>query len=405
MSALQRNSFINRQWAVIVLNLLALAGYFAIMLIQGWPASLESTVFATIDARSYEAAGRMLLGLPTEFAAYDPLEYRPFLFSVLLVALTAGGSLLPFWALQFIAWMFAVNATWAALRKATGNAFISFTGALALAVHPGLISLSLHGLTEVITVALLAGFFWIWQSDAITSRKLLGMIAIAALLSVVRPVFVILLLFMAPMVFPMVRRHGIRYAGLALLMALPVLVQLGIIEARYGESFISRIGSGTLRNHLLSQVIAHTEGTDLETARVKAWPMSGREAMKVLSDHRGVTIRIYARNIADNIWNYSHSVNYPAYQNKLSRISLLWNQAMAFALAMSLLMLFLWLIFRRGKGAGWAWLPFFLSLLVMGSSGISFGEGDRLSMGALVPHIFLIAWALKTLTILWIRNR
>ncbi|MBE0641773.1 MAG: hypothetical protein IH599_07035, partial [Bacteroidales bacterium] len=195
MNVVPRLSIQHPRTAGVILNVLALAAYFIVIIMQGWPESLQSTVLATIDARSYDAAGRMLLGLPSDFTAYDPLAYRPFLFPVLLVSLTSGGSLLPFWVLQWGAWMFAINATWLALRKATGNAWISIAGALALAAHPGLISLSLHGLTEVITVSLVAAFLWVWQSDAGSARKLLGMIALAACLSVVRPVFIILLLF------------------------------------------------------------------------------------------------------------------------------------------------------------------------------------------------------------------
>ncbi|HRZ78218.1 MAG TPA: hypothetical protein P5248_12660, partial [Bacteroidales bacterium] len=216
----------------LVLNAFALAIYFAIVWALGWPGSLDTTVLATMDARSYLAAGNMLRGIPGDFTAYDPLQYRPFLFPLLLSLLTGGG-MLAFWAFQMAAWIFAVNATWILLKRMEMPPLLAMGGALLLASHPGLISLSLHGLTEVLTTALVAAFLLVWQGRADNSRKLLLMIALAAMLSVVRPVFVLLFLLLLPMVFPMVRRHGLSFAGLALLMSLPVLLQLGMMEARY----------------------------------------------------------------------------------------------------------------------------------------------------------------------------
>lgn len=389
----------NTHVSLLILNLTALAIYFAFASQMGFPGSLSSSPLLLIDAQSYFAAGAELLGIPYTFEPYDALRNRPFLFPLIISALYTAGPLY-FWLFQLFCWLLIVNGIFIGALRYTQSHAIGILLAIAVAGNAGLVGISLHALSEIMSLALLSLFCLIQSSSRPKINKLLALTAVASLLIVVRPVFIFLVGMMLFLVLYQVIRSPkllLRpwFIPLLILALSPLLTQWLIIWTHYNEIFISEIGRATFRNHIVAQVVQEYAGLDLATAREKVWLMENSDMMGFLWENLGITLKVYFYNVFDSFWDYSYFVNYPEYNNYLTKYSLLWNQAFYLCLTVCFLFL-LTRIFRHRlwEDEGLLFLLFISAFLVF-SAGFGFEEGDRLSMTAIFTNILIIAKTLQ----------
>lgn len=383
----------------IGLNLLAVCAYFFLIRVFGFPEHLGEIILNFPDARSYHAAGLQVLGEPHSFTAYDPMKYRPFLFPVILTSLLSIGPM-AFWGFQFLCWLVLVNGLFRIALNMGIRKPIAFLASVAVVLNAGVIGFSLHGLTELISLALLTLYFLVLSADTMNSRKYLLLVFIASLLTVTRPVFSLLILLTIILLILAHENPKVKTSWLALVLLLvlslsPVIIQLGLNYFHYHEVFISRIGSGTFRNHLAAQVVADVMNIGPEAAQTLVWKMDGKELLVFLFENFTQTLRIYFHNVVDSFWNYSYSVNFPEYHNRLTRYSLLWNQAAYLAFSGALIYVIFIHAYQRKIPGAVIILAIFVSLLVIFTAGISYGEGDRLTITSVMTNFLVIAYTME----------
>jgi hypothetical protein len=227
------------------------------------------------------------------------------------------------------------------------------------------------------------------------------LVFLSALLTVIRPVFLLLTLFFIILFLIKSLKEDraalLKRAGLFLAALLPVWIQCSLMYAHYEAVFISEIGAHTFRNHLAAQVIVQDMSLPLEEAREAVWRMTNPELYGYLLREAPLTFHTWFANLISSFNTPSWFVNYPAYHNLLTKYSLYWNRLSALLFGFSLLAL-AWMHIRPKL---WPDLRLLILLMVAAiiwlTAGISFGEGDRLLMPALSAQFLLFLYALHTL--------
>ena len=387
---------------LILLNVLGLVWYGGLLWVFGFPGSLDAILLGGLDARSYLAAGQQIFGRETDFMMYDALRFRPFLFSFILALLYSAG---PFWVwlFQCCCWFLWLNTLFLAGTKLMrGHKLIPFFISLFALTNAGLVGISLHALSEVFSMALLGILLLIVARKNHPIQEQAGwLVFLSALLTVIRPVFLLLTLFFIILFLIKTLKEErtalLRKAGLFLAALLPVWIQMALMYVHYGEVFISEIGAHTFRNHLAAQVLMQDRSLPLEEARDAVWAMTQPELYRYLLGEAFISIHIWFSNLLASFNTPSWFVNYPEYHNLLTKYSLYWNRFSALLFFLSLLFTG-WIHLRRTK---WPDLRLLILLFVTASiwltAGISFGEGDRLLMPALSAQLLLLLYTLHFL--------
>jgi hypothetical protein len=158
---------------------------------------------------------------------------------------------------------------------------------------------------------------------------------------------------------------------------------------KHGEFKVSKIGSVTLARYFIAQGIAQVDGIDFQNARIKSEKLSSRERLIFLTTHFRTNYNNFTDNIKDNIQGAPTFLNFPIpgknpkstiFMFNFNKISLLLHRIF-FVLGI-LLMIQLW---RKSQFE--LVIPmmilFVLNIYLIVMTGISFWQGDRLTLPAI----------------------
>jgi hypothetical protein len=283
-------NFKPKYFHLIFLNLLAIIFYFAIF--SNLKVGIDKEImFSTPDSKTYlDVADWVETGTDSK-----SISTRPILFPILILISSKIGGIYGIWFLQFIFWLLSANLIFITIKKLTDNIYFSYAGSLLFITNLSLISLTLHALTEVTTTFALSfmAYFIATNLSAFKNLRFIhGLILFLALLTIIKPVFYLPLLFTLLVPLPIFywrkyKKNPKKLLNL-LLILFPLFLQMGIMKAKYGEFKVSKIASITLTDYLLTQGIEKIEGTDPETANEKANSLSPSEQRKYMMENFSV---------------------------------------------------------------------------------------------------------------------
>lgn len=345
-------------------------------------------LFVTSDAVTYhDVAIWLLTGEDTDSLSTRPLLY-PFL---LMVILKLGGNAALFYV-QILFWVLAVNFCYASLWSLCKNKLVSFLGAAILACNLSLMALVAHALTEVITVFLLSVMIFLVVKHRAEYKHFsfgLRLLGLFVLLTLVKPVFYLpaACLLVSALFF---YRKQLFYKPMKLmlfaLILLPMIGQMTLVYSKFDSFKVSTIGSRTLTRYFFAQGIARLENLDRQTAIVKAESCSKTERLKYLSANSSVYLSLFLGNVKGNIKGAPIYLKYPNTLNgQISERFMKHYNHISFQLHW--IMLFLGLVILvvlwRKKNVE-LFIPvlvcFLLNIYLLLVSGISFFQGDRLTI-------------------------
>jgi len=383
--------FTKPHFSFYILNGIAAVVYIVVFLNLNLTVSNE-IAFSTPDAVTYkDVADWLAHGVQSE-----SISTRPILFPLILLITTKLGGAYGIWIAQVIFWFLTINFTFLVVKQLTKNYVFAALGGLIIMSNLSLIAMTLHALTELITVFLLSAMLFFLGRKIEQFREVHFFhtcMFFLVLLSILKPVFSIPLFSILFIVFPLfyLRKHW-EYPKNILklfLLLLPLLVQLTIIKTKYNQTKISLISSMTLSEYLVPQGIQKIESISREEAVKKAWSFSSKEQANYIVEHLSTYSHLFKKNITDNITGKSTFLSYPKGHGNVhfAKFMKSYNEnTLKVHYAFFILIIPLLFIFLIKKN--YSILIFLMFIYGLGAyyvivTGISFWQGDRLTLGSI----------------------
>jgi len=377
--------------ALCILNVLGAIVYIVIFLNLKITVSNE-IAFSTPDALTYmNVMNWVAHGVDSE-----SVSIRPILFPLMLLVSIRLGGVYGIWIIQVIFWFLTINFTFLSVRRLTKSYLLAYLGAFLILSNLSLIALTLHALTEVTITFLISAmiFFLIKKKEEYNEPHFFHTVLFfLVLLSIVKPVFFIPVLFILFVVFPLLYlkkylKHPLSFLKL-LLILVPLLIQITIIKVKYDQTKISLIGSKTFSEYFVAQGIQKIELVNYDDAVIKATRFSKSQQMDYVFKHKSTYLRLFGRNIYENITEKSTFLLFPeGYDNyQFANFMKIYNKII-FKIHFVFTILILPLLFVLLKKRNFPILILISFLFVLEAyyiivTGISFSQGDRLTLPAI----------------------
>lgn len=360
---------------------MAAGAYLLVSWQSGYLAHPTASVFSSPDSHEYRQVADWIFGAR---GSADASAWRPFLYPAILGLADRVGGATAVWLLNLVMWFAALNIAAAAAYRLVKSEWAAILAFLALATNVSLILLTYQALTEIITVALIAT--WIFGLSQMTARpgaaQVVWSLLPLTLLVVVKPEFELLLGVMTIVLVVLLWRSPAR-GGAAVAFAaclIPVAIQLAVMVTFNHYFGLSTIGDSTIRGYFLARLYMSVNHVgDFNAARQQVIGFSNAEAARLVLGHAGDAIAVFITTLKDNLLAGSNFI-LPDANRHLNSVIVWSNRAYALMLV-ALVPLAAAALWRARDGR--------LALLGVGtlnvflSSGLSFYQGDRLTVIAL----------------------
>lgn len=364
----------------------------------------DQTMFSTHDAKSYLNVAFWIEG---DSFGHSTLV-RPFLFPLLLMVVYNLGGTIGIWVLHFLFWIVSINLVFRAINNITKSVVLSYFFALLVALNITYIVLTLHALTEVTTTFLLSILIYYVFTNYGRIREIkffYTCLVIIACLTVVKPIFIGVLLGLLLIVLPSIySKQLIRQPvkiGLLLIILTPIFTQIGIMKTKHNYWGISKVGSIALDNCLMAQGVRQLENINDRRLSIRKAKIIDNKATFML-DNFVVYTKIYLTNIKKNINAVPVFLSWPK-GVKHKKLSWYMEKMNSFYLLLHLFFVLplIWTLIKTYKNKNF---DVFLMLLGISllmyyyllASGISSTQGDRLSIPMLAVWPVLYAYIIHS---------
>lgn len=374
---------------LLLLNGVLLLLYFSVFAILPQPVS-DAVLFSTPDAQQYLSAGYEFY----DFSQTGASAVRPFLYPLFVRIVHGAGGAWALWFVQLLCWLGSANFIFMALLRATRKTGFAVAGTIIYAANISAIVITLHGLTETVTIFLLSGLLYVITAHDLQQplRTIHRVLFLLVLLTTVKPLFYIpLLLVLAALPFITFRfyRQQPRKLILLVLVLLPLVFQLTLMKVKYDTVTVSQITDKTLRNYLLAQGLQQTEGGTWDEVMASAQAMPDDAVRHHLLSHKKMYVSLLYENLHGNIAARATYLVFPAQYEQPFFASLMQMMNTGYYY-LHLLFILPWLlalfIARRNRNRETLLLLAVAGLLnfyILFTSAISFWQGDRLVLPAL----------------------
>ena len=374
----------------ILLHTFLISLYLTVLIGAGFTDIWRDFLIQSPDSPTYSEMGLWLLGM-----GGTPSSFRPFFYPLILGIMSRFGSVAVI-CFQGLLWIGAVNCLSYANFLLGGKRLYLLTG-FSVAINPSLIVYSFQVLSETLAFFLLSAWYVTYALSCVTTHKQGWNVAAITLMSaaaVTRPVFLplVFMLLIATLFSPRLRPRSLR-AGVALcLLSLsPVIIQLVIFHHAFGVIGFSEIGTVTFRLYYLPAYwVRLFPSFSFEQARSAVSGLSNLEILALIFQHPTTAAHIYLELIVfQNILAPIGTIVAESHPVLIS-LSALINRLYAMCL---LALPFLILLVRIRRLENYLFQPFIVSFFLIGCSGISFWQGDRLVAPGmtLAVAVFLLA--------------
>lgn len=351
----------------------------------------NEVLYSSPDSHSYVAVSEWIgSGIKTERLVRRPVFYPTIIFLSKQIFGSAG-----IWIVQFLLWLTSVLLTFGSVRKITGRSSYAWMGLILITSNAGLIAFTWHALTEVTTVAILSLLVFLLACN-VSKEKLATnpcrCTFLLSLLSITKPVFVpaaLLSILPAGRKFLIKNTKKVSTLLVLLFCVSPLIIQVLIFHHNFGRFRVSEIGSITFQRYILAQSFADANGVTLKKAREQVKSFTNEDKITFAFNHSRQMLNNFFTNVKENISGDSIHVIYPRKDktNIAYRYMRFVNRT-SFHIHTIFIMTNLILIIFCVKNNRFAEAQFlsFLSCLqwyIFLSSGISFWQGDRLTLPAI----------------------
>lgn len=392
------------RWKEIGIASLALALFYGVVVFGfGYGQHVPDIIFKTSDAQTYKSVGEWLFGGRQTASTL----IRPFLYPLVMKTIYSVFGAYGVWLWQFLLWMLAGICVYLAVRKWTSSVLLASAGLVLFASNISLILLTMHALAEVICTALLAVGAWIVvNKDRIEATRFwTALMLLCSLLSVIKPVYFPLLVSMLAYTGYLVLRRNLtvvsrrRAAFVLLLILSPVLVQTGIMKIRHDVFGISKIGSITAKKYFVAACYAEANKVSLKQARGQIEHLSTFQMIPIVLQDGVSAVKIWTELMKLNLKAGSAVTKYPVVHLRLyyfikqvNKLTYLLHLGMVLPLSFCF-----FLLYRLRKNGE---LGKFVILLcpivwVIGTSGLTFWQGDRIVLPVLPVWIVLYLFTFR----------
>jgi hypothetical protein len=386
-----------------ILSAIAIALYWFLALRSDLMHQSSEILYAPPDAQSYLAVAEWIRGKVSDVppaTIVRPLGYPAFLAMIRSVSATPMAVVIA----QFLLWLASINLIAAAAWRFTGRCVWGYIAGVIMMTDISLILISWRALTE--TCAVFALSAWVYCIARIDFAKARGWRIFAALLliavaTVIRPLFFMPFVAMAVAAVVMFwRREG----AVAWIFAasMPVAAQMAFMMSVHHLPTVSIIGKVTLRSYYLSQLAGKAGIVDREGVRsalTADQPVSTVKTIRFLARNPIIAARCYYDNLLHGNLLQSAS-DAPEFSRRALVIETL-NRAYVQLHVMLLPMVLLVLVAFRDQTAAKAAATYLLFAFVIASCGISFWQGDRLTLTALPLWIPIYAAVISRMAALF----
>jgi hypothetical protein len=300
-----------------ILNLVLLLVYFSVFI--GLPQSIGfDTMFSTNDALSYLDVAN----LGSNLSGTDAPAIRPFFYPLVLALSYKTCGVFGLWFLQLLFWLSTANFLFFSVKKLS-NLFFAASAVILFMLNLSCITLTLHALTETLSIMLLAFLLW-FIVNAAGKRNDIGFIhrvlLIFVFLSLIKPLFYPVVLFILFVILPFFYFKQYRLLTKKLITLLfilsPVFIQMSFMKAQYNTFKISLIGDITIRDYIFADGFAKVNGIDRDSALITVKDFQPKQINSYMIQHKKEFIEVFKTNIVNNCNSYPLYLDFPCRQWK-----------------------------------------------------------------------------------------
>lgn len=381
---------------LITLSVLLVTIYLLIILSFNY-FDLSKTMFWAPDTYTYQAVGNWLFGIENTNKTIS----RPFFYPLVLNLSRSFGGVYGIWMIQVVFWVSSGLILYHSIKKVTNKFSLSLIGLIIFASNLTLMLLTLHALTEVtvtlLTTTLLA---LIVNKEKFKETNYWFLIILnVSILTVTKPVYVyvlyIVLLYRIPIIVIAIikKKLKLKFLLYIFLALFPVLIQLSIMKVKHNEFTISKIGIFTLQDYFLLRVYREVNNISLLEAREHINTFSQDEMFEYFTKHLDATIKTYFLTVTENLLKGSAFTDHPMRHPKLTLCMKIINKVY-FVIHILFILPTIMILFRFFITRNWEDFEKIISLLVpiliiIFTSGITWGQGDRIVLPSLPLWIAL----------------
>jgi hypothetical protein len=391
--------FFQKYKIYIFLNLFLLIIYFTALTMVKYDIS-EETMFFYPDSKQY-------LNTSTEFFDFTQLGdslTRPFFYPLLILITHQIFGVFSLWLMQFLLWILSINLLFSSIKKITTSTLTAFIGAFIISINFSLIVFTLLGLTEIITVFLLAVLIHRLVNGSLKQMNTSSFnLLLLAILVVTRPVFLYpFILYLIFHFYHFVIKNKMKFKLIYLLIAIsPVLFQITLMKIKYDKLKVSEISSITLDDYLLAQTIREIEPEiEYMEAVYKARKIADKK--QFIWENKSLVFHFFIQNIRESLDGFPSMFFIKEFKHKnIGKNMALMNKFYFWLHIIFLLpVIFIGVYLLKNsfeKGIILLFLSFLFYYIII-TCGISFFQGDRFLIAMLPVWIFI--YSLVTLEII-----
>jgi len=398
-------NFVKKHWDLVLVNLITIIFFFGLQFLIGIDVS-EKLMYSTVDGNSYlEVSHWIETGENTPY-----IGVRPFLYPLLISIANFIGGFIGIWILQIIFWVLSVNFLYLSIIRFTSQKILGFIGVLMFISNLSLISLTWHALSEITTTFLLSVFVLhvaMNKSNLTSIRCLHGTVLILALLTVVRPMFLLPLFGLLALIliikFKTYFKTPLKLLWVGLVL-LPVFIQMGVLKWNYDEWGISMRSSETVDFYLMAQCMQQDKHIELAVAREIITEMPIVERRNYQKNNIGLMGSNLMKNVKENIEGDSYMlIHRPKFENTELRTFMINTNKRYYQIHKLFIVILLIYSFFLIWKKDWAellliWALIIIPLYYLIASGVSFWQGDRLVVPAITGWLALYLLVLDRLS-------
>jgi hypothetical protein len=387
---------------LLVLNVVSIVFYFWMVSIIGIEVNFK-TMFATNDAITYRSVAHWI----TDSIQTDNTAIRPILYPIFLAVTSKIGGVYAIWFFQFTMWLISINVTFLSVQRISKSIIWGSFAAFILITNLSLIALTFHALTELITVFLLSITIYLCVKNHEKFRSLSffrNLLILFVLLTLVKPTFYLPLLGLLFVVLPLfyfksIFKNKKNLLVLAVILT-PLIFQMILVKKKHNEFAVSKISGKTVNEYILAQSIVDKHKIERDSALIVVASMTSAEKTDFIKQNLSLVTNRFKMNLEGNInsapiylMSFIKKPNQKLidYMAKVNQRYYKWHRCFLF-----LLIPFLLLLYRK-KDFNMLYIALFFSLLniyYILVTGISFWQGDRLTLSALGIFAFLYVYML-----------
>ena len=382
----------------VILNLIAILFYFIIAVKFDYFDKLESSIWSVPLTEGYRNVADYLFNGMQGSPPYQS-EYRPFLYPLILGSCRYfSNNAYAVWFMQFILWIFSLNLIALSVKVFTKRRLFLIASFIIFAANISVIAFTFKAVTITPVIFLLSLWIFLFMKYDMSTLGLTSVFLLTfvlSLLAVLKPVFQLhLLLFLLYVFFKHIRR--LKIYPVILIALIPVIMQLSFMVKVHNVFSLSTISEITFKRYLAAKVYAIVEYNSLDSksidqARSKIHNSDYWKLFKYFYKHPYHASVVFLQNViienmlvpshfAGDLMDFTRKTNTIFYYLHFIFFPLLIYTLFAARNDLSFKMVFLYGFF----------------MLIIFSSGISFWQGDRLTIVSLPLWLIVYSYVLNS---------